>query len=93
MILYPAIDIRQSKCVRLYQGDFVRETVYAIEPQAMAIKFAEQGAEWIHIVDLDGANDTRENQFSLISTIISESNIKIQTGGGIRTKHQVEHYE
>ena len=90
MIVYPAIDIKNSKCVRLYQGDFLRETIYSVDPFAMAKKFAAEGAGWIHIVDLDGAKDPDLNQSSLISDIIKETSIKIQTGGGIRTKNQVE---
>ena len=90
MIIYPAIDIRNSKCVRLYQGDFERETVYKLDPLATAKSYAAAGASWIHIVDLNGANDPRYNQRSLISDIIDETDIKIQTGGGIRTKDQVE---
>ncbi|MBA3660916.1 MAG: 1-(5-phosphoribosyl)-5-[(5-phosphoribosylamino)methylideneamino]imidazole-4-carboxamide isomerase [Gammaproteobacteria bacterium] len=90
MIIYPAIDIRNSKCVRLYQGDFNRETIYSVDPISTAKKFAVDGAEWIHIVDLSGADDPDNNQLSLISTIITETNIKVQTGGGIRDKTQVE---
>lgn len=76
--------------MRLYQGDFKRETTYSVDPATTAKKFAADGAEWIHIVDLSGADDPANNQLSLISTIIKETNIKIQTGGGIRAKAQVE---
>lgn len=90
MIIYPAIDIKNAKCVRLYQGDFARETIYSIDPIAIAKKFAANGAAWTHIVDLDGAKDPERNQLSLISEIIKETSINIQVGGGIRTKSQVE---
>lgn len=90
MIIYPAIDLLNSKCVRLYQGDFARETIYSLDPIATAKKFAEEGAAWIHIVDLSGADDPAHHQLSLISDIIRETNIKVQTGGGIRSKKQVE---
>lgn len=90
MIIYPAIDIKNAQCVRLYQGDFARETIYSDDPIAIAAKFAAQGATWLHIVDLSGADDPSQNQLSLISDIIKETSIKIQTGGGIRTKKQVE---
>lgn len=90
MIIYPAIDIKNSKCVRLYQGDYARETIYSNNPIAMAKKFADEGADWIHMVDLDGAEDPDLNQLSLLADIIKETSIKIQTGGGIRTKNQVE---
>jgi phosphoribosylformimino-5-aminoimidazole carboxamide ribotide isomerase len=74
----------------LYQGDFARATIYSVDPIVTAKKFAADGANWIHIVDLDGAQDPDINQLSLISDIIKETSIKIQTGGGIRTKNQVE---
>lgn len=90
MIIYPAIDIRNSKCVRLHQGDYARETIYSVEPLTTASTFCDEGATWIHIVDLDGAANPEHRQLSLISEIIKNTNIKVQTGGGIRSKSQVE---
>lgn len=90
MIIYPAIDIRKLKCVRLYQGDYMRETIYNIDPLAMAKQFYDEGATWIHIVDLDGADSPKHNQLALISEIIKNTDIKVQTGGGIRSKEQIE---
>ena len=90
MIIYPAIDIRNEKCVRLYQGNFSLEKVYSVDPLSVAKKFVDGGASWIHIVDLNGADDPFCNQLVLISQIVKNTSAKIQTGGGIRTKHQVE---
>ncbi len=91
MIIYPAIDIKNAKCVRLYQGDYARETVYSADPLAIAKKFYNEGATWIHIVDLDGADNPACNQLSLISDIIHNIDIKVQIGGGIRSQQQVEY--
>jgi phosphoribosylformimino-5-aminoimidazole carboxamide ribotide isomerase len=90
MIIYPAIDLRKGKCVRLYQGDYQRETIYSADPFSMTIEFVSDGATWLHIVDLDGAKDPGQNQGSLIAEIIKANNVNVQTGGGIRTKSQVE---
>jgi phosphoribosylformimino-5-aminoimidazole carboxamide ribotide isomerase len=91
MIIYPAIDLRNGKCVRLYQGDYQRETIYNPDPFSMAKAFVDTGATWLHIVDLDGAKDPDQNQRSLISALIKETGVKVQTGGGIRTELQIEH--
>lgn len=90
MIIYPAIDLRKGQCIRLYQGDYNRETVYHSDPFAMAQYFISQGAHWLHVVDLDGAQNPEANQIDLISAIIKRNNVRIQTGGGIRTKAQVK---
>src|SRR3989338_4677059 len=90
MIIYPAIDLRKGKCVRLYQGDYQRETIYSADPFSMAKAFISDGATWLHIVDLDGAKDPDKNQCVLIAELIKANNVHVQTGGGIRTKSQVE---
>jgi phosphoribosylformimino-5-aminoimidazole carboxamide ribotide isomerase len=90
MIIYPAIDIIKSKCVRLYQGNFDLETVYSLEALSMAKKFVSEGASWLHLVDLDGADNPENSQLSVITEIIKETKVNVQTGGGIRTKSQVE---
>lgn len=93
MIIYPAIDLRKGKCVRLYQGDFQRETVYNSDPFATAKTFVADGASWLHIVDLDGAKDVDQSQISLISELIKAmevTEVNVQTGGGIRMKSQVK---
>lgn len=89
MIIYPAIDIRHSKCVRLYQGDYTQETIYSHNPLAIAKKFCDEGATWIHVVDLNGAENPEYHQASLISEIINHARVNIQTGGGIRSKEQI----
>jgi phosphoribosylformimino-5-aminoimidazole carboxamide ribotide isomerase len=90
MIIYPALDLRHGKCIRLYQGDYQRETVYSADPLSMVNNFVLHGAKWLHIVDLDGAKDPCQSQTELVSKLIKASGVQVQTGGGIRTKLQVE---
>lgn len=92
MIIYPAIDCRDGKCVRLYQGDYKKETIYADSPLQMAKSFVESGATWMHWVDLDGAKNLEKNQQALLMEILRQMPISIQIGGGIRTTEQVEGY-
>lgn len=89
MQLFPAIDLRQGRCVRLTQGRYQDETRYSDDPLAVARGFAEQGAEWLHLVDLDGARDPQARQLPLIRALVLDSGLKVQTGGGIRTEEQV----
>ncbi len=86
MIVLPAIDLRGGKCVRLVQGDYGRETVYGDDPVAVALGFEEEGAEWIHIVDLDGAKAGRPDEAHLdaLRAIRRVSDVKIEFGGGIK---------
>lgn len=90
MIIYPAIDLQNGKCVRLYQGDFEKRTHYDIDPILMAKQFQQEGATWLHIIDLDAAKDPIYSQAILIKTINEKTNLHIQTGGGIRTEEQIE---
>lgn len=85
MIIFPAIDIRGGQCVRLMQGDFNRETVYGSSPADMAKKWEEDGAKYIHVVDLDGAKDGEGKNLSAIEEIVKAVSIPVQLGGGIRT--------
>lgn len=85
MIVFPAIDILGGRAVRLAQGDYDRVTVYNHDPVAQAALFAEQGAEWVHVVDLDGARDGVPGNIAVVERIVSEVGIPVQTGGGIRT--------
>jgi len=89
MIIYPAIDIRNGKCVRLTQGRYDDMTVFSDEPVNTAIKFQEAGALWLHVVDLDGARGDANNR-GLIIEIASKLNIPVQTGGGIRTLDDIK---
>lgn len=92
MIIYPAIDIRDGKCVRLYQGNYARETIYSDSPNEMAQEFLDKGASWLHLVDLDGAKNPKTNQATLIKTLLEDIPINIQIGGGIRTESQMDAY-
>ncbi|HSW70988.1 MAG TPA: 1-(5-phosphoribosyl)-5-[(5-phosphoribosylamino)methylideneamino]imidazole-4-carboxamide isomerase [Gammaproteobacteria bacterium] len=92
MIVYPAIDLRFGKCVRLWQGDYTKETVYSHSPIIVANKFKNEGATWLHLVDLNGANSPDQNQAPLIKELLHSLPLKIQMGGGIRTAMQVEAY-
>lgn len=89
MIIYPAIDLRHGKCVRLRQGRFDQATTYSDDPLTVARDFAAAGAAWLHVVDLDGAKDGNAAQTDLILRIAAESGLKVQTGGGIRSEDQI----
>lgn len=84
MDLYPAIDLRGGQCVRLYQGDFALETVYGEDPVAQARLFADAGAPWIHVVDLDAARTGEPVNRPVIAAIAAAVSVPIQTGGGVR---------
>ena len=84
--IIPAIDIRGGKCVRLFQGDYDRETVYGEDPVAMARRWQEEGATRLHVVDLDGARDGVPVNLDLISRLTAAIAIPVQVGGGIRLR-------
>lgn len=90
MKIIPAIDLQNGQCVRLFQGDFTQCQQYAIDPLQAAYSFYAQGARELHIIDLDGAKNAMLSQAELITKIVKEIPLKIQTGGGIRTKEQIE---
>lgn len=90
--VYPAIDMRGGKCVRLIQGDYNQETVYGDSPFDMASLFSEQGASWIHMVDLDGAKQGQRVNDEYVLRVATELPAKVQIGGGIRTREDVEYY-
>ncbi|GAB6269260.1 MAG: 1-(5-phosphoribosyl)-5-[(5-phosphoribosylamino) methylideneamino]imidazole-4-carboxamide isomerase [Smithella sp.] len=92
MIIIPAIDIKDGKCVRLAQGDFDRVTTYANNPVDMAITWMEQGAELIHIVDLDGSVAGLPRNANIVLEIAKKVDIPIQVGGGIRDMETIEFY-
>lgn len=91
-IIYPAIDMRGGKCVRLLQGDYNQETVYGDSPFDMAKSFADAGAEWIHMVDLDGAKDGKRVNDRFVIEAAQKLGAKVQIGGGIRTEEDILHY-
>jgi phosphoribosylformimino-5-aminoimidazole carboxamide ribotide isomerase len=84
MELYPAIDIADGRCVRLYQGDYARADVYGDDPVGQAREFADQGATWIHVVDLDAARTGQPHNRSLVTAIADAVDARVQAGGGIR---------
>jgi phosphoribosylformimino-5-aminoimidazole carboxamide ribotide isomerase len=85
MDLFPAIDIRGGRCVRLHQGDYGQETVYGDDPVAQAIAFVEAGAGWIHVVDLDAARTGAPENRDVVAAIAEAVDVPVQTGGGIRS--------
>ena len=90
MIIFPAIDIKDKKCVRLLQGDFQKVNVYSNNPDEMAKKWQDQDAEFIHIVNLNGARGEGNVNDDCIKKILSKVNVPIQVGGGIRDKERAK---
>jgi len=90
VIIYPAIDLSGGECVRLYQGDFASKTVYSREPLECAREFQRAGAEWLHVVDLDGARVGAAAQTKTILGLARGTDLKVQVGGGIREPTQIE---
>ncbi|MDY3739206.1 MAG: 1-(5-phosphoribosyl)-5-[(5-phosphoribosylamino)methylideneamino]imidazole-4-carboxamide isomerase [Selenomonadaceae bacterium] len=89
MRIYPAIDIRGGKAVRLYKGDFAQETVFG-EPAEMAKKWEAAGGEFLHLVDLDGARAGKSMNLDVVKEIIAAVNIPVELGGGIRTMENID---
>ena len=89
MQLYPAIDIRGGKCVRLRQGNYNDETIFGDDPVEMALRWKQEGAEWLHLVDLDGAKAGRPVNHEVVKRIVSETGIPCQMGGGIRDEDSI----
>lgn len=90
MRLYPAIDVKDGKCVRLKQGRFNEQTVYSDKPEEIAVKWEQLGASYIHVVDLDGALDGVWTNKEVIRNIVKSVSVPVQTGGGIRTMSDIE---
>ncbi len=90
MIIFPAIDIRKGKCVRLQQGEFDRESIFGENPVEIAVQWFEKGAQFLHIVDLDGALEGRPIHLALIKEIATKLPIPVQVGGGIRTLEDIQ---
>lgn len=89
-MIFPAIDLIDGGCVRLVKGDFDQRTNYDLSPIEQARSFANDGAQWIHIVDLDGAKNESSQQSDLIINIAQNVSAMVQTGGGIRNEQQIE---
>lgn len=90
MEIWPAIDLRGGKCVRLKQGDYGRETVFGEDPAAMAQHWCQQGARRMHLVDLDGARDGRPGNLESVRAILAAAKIPCELGGGIRNEETIE---
>jgi len=89
MTIYPAIDIKGGRCVRLTQGRADQETVYSENPAEVAVQFKQAGAEWVHVVDLDGAFEGESKNLSVVRAIAA-TGLKVELGGGLRTRLAVE---
>ena len=89
MDVIPAIDLRGGRCVRLYQGDYTRETVYSDDPLEVAARWIDAGASWLHVVDLDGAKRGEPVNADVIGAIVASVNVPVQVGGGIRDLYSV----
>lgn len=92
MKIFPAIDLRNGNAVRLYQGDYDKETVYSDNPVEVAKEFKEAGASCLHLVDLDGAKDGKLVNFDIIKEIVSKVEMFVQVGGGIRDEERIRQY-
>lgn len=90
MQIWPAIDLRGGKCVRLQQGDYDRETVFSDDPVAMAQSFAQQGAKYLHLVDLDGARDGKPTNHDVVREIVAAVDMQCELGGGVRDQATIE---
>lgn len=88
--LYPAIDVRDGRVVRLRQGDYAQETRYAADPLELAIEYADAGARWLHLVDLDAARTGGYTLAPLLQRIRAATSLQVQTGGGVRNEADVE---
>ena len=88
--VYPAIDVRAGRVVRLKQGDYLDETRYGDDPLALAARYAQAGAGWLHLVDLDAARAGGYTLAPLLRQIVAQTGLKVQTGGGVRRREDVE---
>src|SRR5687768_3025362 len=89
MQILPAIDLRDGKCVRLRQGDYAQETIFSDEPAEMARRWANAGAERLHLVDLDGAKAGRPVNHDVVRRIVDGCGIPCQLGGGVRNEESI----
>lgn len=90
MIIYPAIDLKNKKCVRLYKGDFAKEEIFNDSPLDQAQQFEKLGFKNLHIVDLDRTLDSKTSNLNSIKEIAKHTSLKIQVGGGLRTSKDIE---
>ena len=90
MHIWPAIDLREGKCVRLQQGDYGKETVFGDDPAAMARRWVDEGAEQLHLVDLDGARDGRSANLAAVQAVLRAVEVPCELGGGVRDQPTIE---
>lgn len=91
MIILPAIDIKDGNCVRLYQGDYAQVTTYDTDPVQVALRWQQAGAQWLHVVDLDGASQGAPVIAALIKAICEATSLHVEVGGGMRSLAHIEH--
>jgi phosphoribosylformimino-5-aminoimidazole carboxamide ribotide isomerase len=89
LVILPSIDLRGGRVVRLKQGDYAQQINYDVNPLATARSFADAGATWMHLVDLDGANEGRPVQTALIADVVRSSALRVEVGGGVRSTDDV----
>ncbi len=92
MEIFPAIDLIDGSCVRLYQGDYAQKTVYSSSPLSVACSFKQAGENYLHLVDLDGARDGSNANIEVVRDITQKSGLAVEIGGGIRSMSAVEKY-
>jgi phosphoribosylformimino-5-aminoimidazole carboxamide ribotide isomerase len=92
MIIYPAIDLKNGKCVRLLKGDMDHDTIYNEDPGAQALEWARAGFTWIHVVDLNGAIEGKPVNRDAVQAILKSADVPVQLGGGIRDIGQIEYW-
>ncbi len=92
MLIFPAIDLRDGRVVRLVEGDYDRMTVYGNDPLSVAKAYREAGAEYLHVVDLDAAKDGAQKNLAVIQKLAAESGLKLEVGGGVRDEASARRY-
>ena len=92
MLIFPAIDLYGGKAVRLYKGDYAQMTIYSDNPLSVAKDFENKGATWVHLVDLEGAKDGTTPNIETIKSIVKNTNLSVEIGGGIRSMETVKEY-
>lgn len=92
MLIFPAIDLFEKKVVRLYKGDYAKMTVYSEAPEDVAAQFHASGAQWVHMVDLEGAKDGTTPNFDVVAAVAKNSGLQVEVGGGIRTERVIAQY-
>ena len=92
MLILPAIDLKDGRCVRLLRGEASQATVYSEDPVEVAVRWQEAGAEYLHVVDLDGAFEGEPRHFGVVAAIVRETGLKVEVGGGIRHRDVVARY-